>query len=94
MAILVDAIVQWYDNNTAQPISNYMIQELETAAKRWCRKDKKFIFIDHPKIIEEYNKHMGGVDLCYMLLEVYRVMTTRNEALRAYILLLHWYINY
>ena len=70
-----------------------MTQELRAAAKRWCKKDKKFIFIDRPKIIEGYNEHMGGVDLCGMLFEVYRVRQ-RSEVLHAYILLLHWYISY
>ena len=87
------AIVQWYDNNIIQLMSNYMTQKLGAATKRWCKKDKKFIFIDCPKIIEGYNKYMGGVDLCGMLFEVYLVRQ-RSEVLHAYILLLHWYMSY
>ena len=58
------------------PISNYMTQELGTVTKRWCKKNKQFI--DQPKIIEEYDKHTGGVNLCYMLLDLYCVKTRQS----------------
>ncbi|XP_047124308.2 piggyBac transposable element-derived protein 3 [Hydra vulgaris] len=64
-------IVRWYDNNIVQLISNYVGNEPGTPANRWSEKDKKFVTIDRPKIVEIYNAHMGGVDLCDMLLETY-----------------------
>ncbi|XP_047141142.1 piggyBac transposable element-derived protein 3-like [Hydra vulgaris] len=66
-------IVRWYDNNIVQLISNYVGNEPGTPANRWSKKDKKFVTIDQPKIVEIYNAHMGGVDLCDMLLETYSV---------------------
>ena len=43
------AIVQWCDNNIVQLISNYMTQELGTAAKRCSKKDKKLVLLIAPK---------------------------------------------
>ncbi|XP_065639463.1 piggyBac transposable element-derived protein 2-like [Hydra vulgaris] len=54
-------IVRWYDNNIVQLISNYVGNEPGTPANRWSKKDKKFVTIDRPKIVEIYNAHMGGV---------------------------------
>ena len=34
---------------------------------------KEFIDIPRPLIVQEYNKHMGGVDLCDMLMALYRI---------------------
>lgn len=63
---------------------------LGAAAKRWCKEDKKFIFIDRPKIIEEYNKHMGGTDLCDKLFEVCRV---RQHTVNYYMHIFFYYIG-
>ena len=65
------------------PISNYMTQELGTVTKRWCKKNKQFT--DQPKIIEEYDKHTGGVNLCYMLLDLYCVKTRQSQVPHTYI---------
>ena len=61
-------IVHWYDNNTVQLISNFVGHNLGSKARRWSKKDNEFIEIDRPQIVENYNAHMGGVDLCDMLL--------------------------
>ena len=43
------------------------------------KKDKEFVHIDRPKIVEIYNAHMGGVDLCDMLLSLYRIRQRTNK---------------
>ncbi|XP_065679060.1 piggyBac transposable element-derived protein 3-like [Hydra vulgaris] len=75
---LKDASKKWYDNNIVQLISNYVGNEPGTPANRWSKKDKKFVTIDRPKIVEIYNAHMEGVDLCDMLLETYSLLYRRH----------------
>lgn len=66
-------VVRWLDNSAVQLISNYMSHIDGPDAKRWSKKEKKYIQIKRPLIVHEYNVHMGGVDLCDMLLALYRI---------------------
>ena len=66
-------VVRWMDNGIVQLISNYMSGEDGPAARRWCEKEREYVQIERPLIIHEYNIHMGGVDLCDMLLSLYRI---------------------
>lgn len=66
-------VIRWLDNGIVQLISSNVGNELGSPAKRWCAKDKKYTMISRPKMVEEYNLHMGGVDLCDMLMSLYRV---------------------
>ena len=52
-----------HDNSEVTLISNFVGSEPETKAFRYSKEDKKKISIPQPKIVNEYNKHMGGVDL-------------------------------
>ena len=52
----------WQDKKQVRMLST--IFEAKTIKKlRYCKKEKKKIPFDKPKIIEMYNKNMGGVDL-------------------------------
>ena len=66
-------VVRWLDNSAVQLTSNYMSNVDGPDAKRWSKKEKKYIQIKRPLIVHEYNIHMGGVDLCDMLLALYRI---------------------
>ena len=66
-------VIKWLDNGTVQLTSNYIGKELGPPAKRWSKKEKKKIEIMRPLAVHEYNIHMGGVDLCDMLLALYRI---------------------
>ena len=66
-------VVRWLDNSAVQLISNYMSNVDGPDAKRWSKKEKRYIQIKRPLIVHEYNIHMGGVDLCDMLLALYRI---------------------
>ena len=66
-------IVRWLDNGVVQLISNHIGIADGTPARRWSMKEKMFIDIPRPLIVEEYNMHMGGVDLCDMLMALYRI---------------------
>lgn len=66
-------IIRWMDNGVVQLISNHIGKEDSTQAQRWSAKEKKFVTIPRPLMVEEYNMHMGGVDLCDMLMALYRI---------------------
>ena len=54
-------------------VSNYVGNDLACRARRWSKKEGRFIEIERPTMVVEYNSHMGGVDLCDMLLSLYRI---------------------
>ena len=41
--------------------------------QRWSSKEKKVVSVPCPKMIHQYNKHMGEVGLCDMLMSLYRI---------------------
>ena len=54
--------VKWNDNNFVRMATNFSSVEPKVKATRFSRKEKKKMEIAMPRIIAEYNKHMGGVD--------------------------------
>ncbi|CAB4024272.1 Hypothetical predicted protein [Paramuricea clavata] len=64
--------VQWNDNKVVGLISSYVGREPMTEARRWDKKEKKHVQIQKPKIVEEYNKFMGGIDLLNMCTNLYK----------------------
>lgn len=65
-------IVKWYDSKAVHLISSHYGVEPMGTCKRWSTKEKQHVDIQRPHLVEEYNIHMGGVDLADMLLELYR----------------------
>ena len=72
-------IVRWFDNSDVQLISNFIGNGLGTLARRWSKAQAEYIDLDRPEIVEVYNAHMGGVDLCDMLLSCYRIRRRTNK---------------
>ena len=66
------SLVKWYDNRAVTFLSSFVGSEPVGEIKRWCKVKKKEISISCPKVVEEYNKHMGGVDLLDSLTGLYR----------------------
>ena len=67
-------VVRWIDNGMVQLLSSYIgPEEDERKITRWSTKEKKKIEIKVPKMVTQYNLHMGGVDLCDMLMSLYRI---------------------
>jgi len=56
-------LVRWNDNSVVTVATNNGMIEPLAGAKRYNRKEKKTVLIPQPKVIAEYNQHMGGVDL-------------------------------
>ena len=71
--------VRWYDNNCVQLISNYLTNEAGINARRWNKKNTSFEEVERPVIVQVYNVNMGGVDLCDMLLSLYRIRQRTNK---------------
>jgi len=63
----------WFDNGLVQMVSHLIGNDVATQARRWSKKERRFINIERPAMVVEYNSHMGSVDLCGMLLSMYRV---------------------
>ncbi len=66
-------VIRWLDNSAVQLVSNYMTYVNGPVAKRWSKREKKYIEVARPLIVNEYNIYMGGVNLCDMLLSLYRI---------------------
>ena len=66
-------VLHWFENGLVQLLSNYIGNDLAKQAQHWSKKEGRFISIDRPTMIVEYNSNMGGVDLCDMLLSMYRI---------------------
>lgn len=85
--------VLWKDNRAVRLLSTYVgVQPFERGIKsgvaktpRYDRKSKKYVEIDCPQIIREYNAHMGGVDLMDGLIGRYHIKAkTRDSATRIF----------
>lgn len=66
-------LVRWLDNGVVQLVSSFVGISPGDPVKQWSGKDKEKINVPCPEIVHEYNKHMGGVYLCDMLLALYRI---------------------
>lgn len=44
-------------------ISSFVGSEPQDVVKRWDRKSRRYVDVRRPQAVEQYNKHMGGVDL-------------------------------
>jgi hypothetical protein len=80
-------VVRWFDNSCVNLVSDYAgIKPVDTV-QRWSAKDKQRVDTPRPHIVAEYNKHMGGVDLCDMLLALYRL---EHKELKYYMRIFHY----
>lgn len=64
-------VICWFDNGLVQLLSNYIGNDLAVQARRWSKKEGRFINIDRSAMVIEYNSNMGGVNLCDMLMSMY-----------------------
>ncbi|KAF0751882.1 piggyBac transposable element-derived protein 2-like isoform X1 [Aphis craccivora] len=84
------SLVRWFDRKSINFLSTYTSVEPLGTCKRWSISDKKFIEVQRPHVVEEYNKFMGGVDLADMLLELYRIDIRSNKW---YMRIIFWVIG-
>lgn len=67
------SLVAWKDNKVVTFLSSYVGAFPLNNVSRFDKKIKEKIQIQCPKIISEYNAHMGGVDLMDSFLGRYRI---------------------
>ena len=69
-------IVRWHDNKSVLCGSNVygVVNEDGTlpTIQRWCSSTKERVEVSCPRMMQVYNKTMGGVDKADMLLSLYR----------------------
>ena len=78
------ALVKWFDNKPILLLSaSHGIHPVDQC-RRWEKKEKKYIQIERPSVIREYNSKMGGVDLCDRMISFYRMkIRTKKWTVRA-----------
>ena len=78
-------LVKWVDNKVVCLASSFCGIEPVSTVKRWNRVEKKKVVVPCPSIVKQYSKHMGGVDLSGMLIELYTVpLKSRRWYLRLF----------
>lgn len=79
------SVTCWKDNKLVTLASTYVGAKPEGTIRRFDKKNKKQTSIVCPKIIKEYNAHMGGVDLMDSFLGRYRIkMKSRKWYIRLF----------
>uniref|UniRef100_A0A667Y9T4 PiggyBac transposable element-derived protein domain-containing protein n=1 Tax=Myripristis murdjan TaxID=586833 RepID=A0A667Y9T4_9TELE len=66
-------IVRWNDNSVVTVVSNMEREYSETETNRWNKQKHSMEKVKQPKCIQEYNAHMGGVDLHDQFVNRYRI---------------------
>ncbi len=61
-------VLKWFDNKEVTVASNHYCAEPITLVRRWNKKEKAYITIPRPALIDAYNKGRGSIDACDQLL--------------------------
>ena len=64
--------VKWFDNRAVHLVSTYTGVEPISEIRRFNRKQREYVSIPCPAIIQEYNTFMGGIDLMDSLVALYK----------------------
>ncbi|CAH3983955.1 unnamed protein product [Pieris brassicae] len=65
------SIVKWFDNKQVTLVSSFDDAYPVENIKRFRKEAKSRVDVKCPKILKDYNRHMGGVDLADMLIALY-----------------------
>nr|XP_054932727.1 piggyBac transposable element-derived protein 2-like [Dermacentor andersoni] len=65
--------VRWHANRAVTFLSSFAGRSPMQKARHWFSTSKTFREVDCPRIVQIYNKHMGGVDRLDSLLGLYRI---------------------
>ena len=64
--------LKWFDNRPVHVLSTFSACEPTIENKRYDKKNKCTTQVSSPKMIDSYNKAMGGIDLHNQLIALYR----------------------
>ncbi|CAH2002199.1 unnamed protein product [Acanthoscelides obtectus] len=79
--------IAWKNNKIVSLVSTFCGTLPKSKADRYDKSQNKRVEIDCPKIVKEYNKHMGGVDLMDSLIGRYRIkLKSRKWYFRPFLL--------
>jgi len=68
-------ITVWFDKKNIILASNeHSIQPVSTC-QRWCKREKRHLEVERPRVVELYNSKMGGVDIIDQVISCYRSAT-------------------
>ncbi|XP_052130530.1 piggyBac transposable element-derived protein 3-like isoform X2 [Frankliniella occidentalis] len=67
------AVVKWVDNKVVKIAGSWAGRDPQVEVLRWDKNAKKKITVPCPKLVRNYNKYMGGVDLFDMLMHLYKL---------------------
>ncbi|XP_070381969.1 piggyBac transposable element-derived protein 3-like [Dermacentor albipictus] len=66
-------VVRWYDNKAVTLLSSQHGTQPLDSCRRWSAKEKKYIEVPRPHIVQVYNAYMGGVDMADRMISYYRL---------------------
>nr|CAI5843102.1 unnamed protein product [Callosobruchus analis] len=66
------SLCKWHDNSVVAIASNHTKILPTLPVKRFCRKEKKIIYVPQLHTIKMYNENMGGVDRADQNISLYR----------------------
>lgn len=72
-------IMQWKDNAVVNVASNHYGLQPTKSVRRYSSAEKKYIMVDMPYAIHQYNIHMGGTDLMDRNISNYRPKIRNNK---------------
>nr|CAI5820632.1 unnamed protein product [Callosobruchus analis] len=72
-------VMQWKDNSIVHVASNCFGLHPTKTARRYSAAEKKYILVEMPHAIQQYNNHMGGTDLMDRNISNYRPQLRNNK---------------
>lgn len=72
------ALNKWFDNKPVLMASSLHGKEPMQKCKRYSKKDKSYLEVNRPAVVQEYNRCMGGVDLCDQMM-AYHSLTAKSR---------------
>lgn len=68
------SVTSWRDNKIVNLASTFAGDIPKSTVRRYDKSNKRYIDIDRPFVVGEYNRHMGGVDLIDSIMGRYKIL--------------------